>query len=237
MPLGEVFLGAFLQVLFDRLVSRELLHIAGKIGLRPELQKWGQTLQLIQAVLSDAEEKQLTNGAVKTWLENLQDLAYDLDDMLDAFATEALRRKLKTQRHSDKVRTLISTCFDNLSPSAIKFNLSIQSNIKGITSRLAVLREGIDLLKLKEIVGGTSTAVWQRPPSTSVPTEPAIYGRHEDKAKILEMVLTDESSHANLGVISIVGMGGIGKTTLAQQVYNDPAVEDFDPKIWVCVSD
>ncbi|KAK4849925.1 hypothetical protein QYF36_002146 [Acer negundo] len=49
-------------------------------------------------VLGDAEEKQLTEMAVKTWLDDLRDLAYDVEDVLDEFATEALSRKLKMQQ-------------------------------------------------------------------------------------------------------------------------------------------
>lgn len=44
-------------------------------------------------MLSDAEEKQLTDKTVKMWLGDLQDLAYDVEDILDDFATEALARK------------------------------------------------------------------------------------------------------------------------------------------------
>ena len=49
-----------------------------------------KTLLIVQAVLNDAEEKQVTESAMKLWLEDLRDLAYDMDDLLDAIATEAL---------------------------------------------------------------------------------------------------------------------------------------------------
>ncbi|KAL9444271.1 hypothetical protein AB3S75_017453 [Citrus x aurantiifolia] len=66
MAIGEIFLTAFLKVLFDRLMSREV-------------------------VLSDAQEKQLTERAVKMWLDELRDLAYDVEDVLDEFTTEVRR--------------------------------------------------------------------------------------------------------------------------------------------------
>ncbi|GAY68373.1 hypothetical protein CUMW_263630, partial [Citrus unshiu] len=118
------------------------------------------------------------------------------------------------------------------------------SKIKDITSRLEQLCQERIELGLQRITGEASStaaaAAHQRPPSSSVPTEREVFGREEDKAKILDMVLADTpSDHANFVVIPIVGMGGIGKTTLAREVYNDKAVEDskFDVKAWVCVSD
>ncbi|XP_040998413.1 putative disease resistance RPP13-like protein 1 isoform X2 [Juglans microcarpa x Juglans regia] len=95
MAVGELFLSAFLQVMFDRLASPELLQFARKEGLRKQLDKWAKTLTRIQKALHDAKEKQYTKRIVKQWLDDLRDLAYDLEDILDEFTTEAaLRRKL-----------------------------------------------------------------------------------------------------------------------------------------------
>ncbi|XP_031259731.1 putative disease resistance RPP13-like protein 1 [Pistacia vera] len=243
MPVGELFLSAFLSVLFDRLASKELLNFASQEGVSSKLKKWEKTFRMIEKVLGDAEEKQLTenDGAVKIWLDDLRDLAYDVEDILDEFATENLRRKVMCEDHAStsKIGSFISACCTSLTPSSVKFNISMGSKINGITTRLAELcKQKIDL-GLKEISVGTSTAVrtGTRPASTCVRIEPAVYGRDDDKAKILELVSRDEPSQANFNVIPIVGLGGIGKTTLAREVYNDKAVEGFSPRVWTCVSD
>ena len=115
-----------------------------------------------------------------------------------------------------------------------------RSKIKAISSRLEELCKRRTVLGLEKIAGGSthSATVRRRPPTTCLTSEPAVYGRNEDKARILDMVLkNDPSDAANFRVIPLVGMGGIGKTTLAQEVYNDKLTDDFKPKAWVCVSD
>ncbi|XP_040999304.1 putative disease resistance RPP13-like protein 1 [Juglans microcarpa x Juglans regia] len=92
--MAELILSAFLHVLFDRLSSPELLKFARREGLGKQLDKWGETMERIREVLDDAEEKQQTKKTVKAWLDDLRDLAYEVEDILDEFATEALQRKL-----------------------------------------------------------------------------------------------------------------------------------------------
>ncbi|XP_030950179.1 putative disease resistance protein RGA3 [Quercus lobata] len=68
--------------------------------------------------------------------------------------------------------------------------------------------------------------------------ESEIYGRGEEKEKILQVLLTDVSDQDNLAIYAVWGMGGLGKTTLAQLIYNDARVQrHYDMRIWVCVSD
>ncbi|CDP19390.1 unnamed protein product [Coffea canephora] len=107
MALIEVFLGAIIKVIFDKLASVDLKKFARSEGLDTRLKRWSQVLSLIQAVLDDAEDKQNMRIAVKQWLDDLQDLAYDMDDVIDEFSTEACRRKLMEAQGStnDRCRT------------------------------------------------------------------------------------------------------------------------------------
>ncbi|KAL7204977.1 hypothetical protein ACSBR2_017990 [Camellia fascicularis] len=55
--------------------------------------------------------------------------------------------------------------------------------------------------------------------------------------QIIELLLGDAPTAKKFDVIPIVGMGGIGKTTLAQHIYDHDKVEKhFNMKAWVCVS-
>ncbi|XP_038989070.1 putative disease resistance protein RGA3 [Phoenix dactylifera] len=76
-----------------------------------------------------------------------------------------------------------------------------------------------------------------RPQTHSFVVESEVIGREEDKETILKLLL-DHDNNQNVAVLPIVGMGGLGKTTLAQLIYKDQRVEKhFQPRIWVCVSD
>ncbi|XP_057457318.1 putative disease resistance RPP13-like protein 1 [Lotus japonicus] len=233
---GEAFLSASMEVLLERIVSQEFLFFFRSKQLDVSLlKKLKTTLLSLQAVLNDAEEKQITNPAVKEWLDELRDALYDADDLLDEVNTEALRCKLesgsqsKSQPFSDQVMNFLSSPFK-------RFSGVINSEVQDLCQRLELFSVQKDILGLKE---GVSGRVWHGTPTSSVVDESAIYGRDDDK-KILKDYLLSEGDHgcgSKIGVITMVGMGGLGKTTLAKLLYNDHEVEEkFDLKAWAYIS-
>ncbi|KAI9086866.1 hypothetical protein K1719_031189 [Acacia pycnantha] len=92
----------------------------------------------------------------------------------------------------------------------------------------------------KDILGLQSVSLRvYKTATTSLVNESVVVGREDDKEKLLQMLRCDEDPKGNaIGVVTIWGMGGLGKTTLAQLLYNDVKVpEHFDLKAWACVSD
>ncbi|XVF82341.1 hypothetical protein PTKIN_Ptkin16aG0038800 [Pterospermum kingtungense] len=240
--IGEAALSAFFQSLFGKFTSLEFEFVTEK-RVRKEIMNWETTLKNIHAVLADAEGKQMHSQAVKIWLADLQDLAYDVDDILDEFATEALGRKLMKQHQatSSKPSKLMPISCTGLRQSSVMFNYNLMSKIKEITGRLEGLAARKSNLQLREITCdvGRPMTIQRRPPSTCLVNEATIRGRGNDKRAILDLLVRNDGIDAAVySVIPIVGMGGIGKTTLAQLVYNDESIKDhFDLRAWVCVSD
>ncbi|XP_034197813.1 putative disease resistance RPP13-like protein 1, partial [Prunus dulcis] len=231
MAVGEIFLGAFLQLLLDRLAPREILNYFGLVkGVDKKLNKWSDNLSAIVAVLNDAGEKQLTEHGVKLWLDDLRDLAYDVEDVLDKFATKILKRQIEGRDQASTSKKVRSSF------SKLKLNFDMNSEIKKITERLQEISERKDKFGLKGT--GTSSKAWSRPPTSGVLGGLTIVGRDGDKAKILDMLSRDEHNNVNFHVVAIVGMAGLGKTTLAQFAFNNSDVmKEFEPRVWVCVSD
>ncbi|XP_068337455.1 putative disease resistance RPP13-like protein 1 [Pyrus communis] len=226
---GGAALSGFFQQVFVKLDSQEVRNfIRGKKLTDGLLRKLRIKLISVSAVYDDAEQKQLRDPHVRLWLQELKEAVLDAEDLLDEIKTEALRRKMEAEFGSStsKVQDLISASFH-------AFDESVDSKIKEILERLSFILEQKDNLDLKR---GSRHKISQ--PSTSLVEGSDVYGRDHEKETIIQLLLSDDVTCNKIGVIPIVGMGGIGKTTLAQLLYNDDRVKQhFELQAWVCVSD
>ncbi|KAM4097294.1 hypothetical protein ACJW30_08G170900 [Castanea mollissima] len=227
-------LSASLKAFFDKMTSPAVVNfILGRkvpATLLTDLKTWCLTLS---KVLNDAEEREITDTTVKEWLDELKDAVYHAEDLLDGIATDALRCQVEADFGTSKrkVRNNISTSYD-------RFRGKLESKIKEVVDKLENLASQINAIGLREGVEGRSS---QRVPTTSlVDPETIIYGRDNDEKEIVNLLLSNDAASNNhsTGVIPIVGMGGVGKTTLARQIYNNQKIiEHFSLKAWVCVSE
>ncbi|XP_058788534.1 putative disease resistance RPP13-like protein 1 [Vicia villosa] len=231
--IGGAFLSATLQTLLEKLASTEFLDYIQNTKLDVSLlRKLQTTLLTLQAVLDDAEERQINNLAVKKWLDDLKDIVLDAEDLVNEISYDSLRCKMENRqagRRTNQVLNFLSSPFKN-------FYRDINSQLKIMCETLEPFAQHKDTLGLQT----KSARVSRRPPSSSGVNESVIVGREVDKESIINMLVSNcgTSKNNNLGVVAILGMGGVGKTTLAQLVYNNEKVEQhFDFKVWVCVSE
>ncbi|KAL4336552.1 putative disease resistance RPP13-like protein 1 [Arachis hypogaea] len=209
---------ASISLVLNRLISPEFVNSVVSKKLNCKLvERLKTALLAAKALAADAEQKQFGNELVREWLDSLRDALYTADDLLDRVFIKAQIRQ--------KVRVRLP----------LRLNLSawkMVTKINKVVKRIEDLQKLKDSLDLKEIPMGSSS--W-RTPSTSL-ERGTVYGRDDDEQALIKM-LNDNNDH-NLSVISIVGMGGVGKTTLAQCLYNSKDLMDgVDLNAWVCVSE
>ncbi|XP_044497211.1 putative disease resistance protein RGA4 [Mangifera indica] len=203
-----------------------------------EVEKLRSNLEAIQTVLLDAEERQMKGDrAVRRWLDKLKDISYDIEDVLDEWNTEIMRLQVEGDLDDAPAPKQKVPSFFPCSCFGIKqvvLRRDIAQKIKELNEKLDIIAEEKNKYSLEE----KSTETFERVQTTSFVDVTEIYGREYEKNSLLSTLLDERNEeHKNLSVISLVGMGGIGKTTLAQQAYNnDKVMSHFDTKIWVCVS-
>ncbi|XP_068501514.1 putative disease resistance RPP13-like protein 1 isoform X2 [Phaseolus vulgaris] len=239
---GGALLSAFLQVAFDRLASPQFLHFFRRRKLDEKLlANLNIMLHSINALADDAELKQLTDPHVKAWLLAVKEAVFDAEDLLGEIDHKLTRCQVEAQSQPQTCTYKVSNFFNSTFSS---FNKKIESGMKEVLRRLEYLANQKDALGLEK---GTysddndrsGSRVSQKLQSSSLVVESVIYGRDADKDIIINWLTSEIDNPNQPSILSIVGMGGLGKTTLAQHVYSDPKIEDakFDMKAWVCVSD
>ncbi|KAH0463674.1 hypothetical protein IEQ34_008256 [Dendrobium chrysotoxum] len=218
---------------------------------KEELEKLKEILPQIQAVVHFASsQEQITdqNPALNKWLWQLRDAIDDADDVLNELEYMELEKQLTKNKKLRRVRSIMKSMKKRLVKIG-KRALKIDPNLKrleeavqklyrvstNVASFLYLVKDAKKELQkqLLELHGARETG--------SLPKNDLI-GRCKDKELVMEWLRNPSNEHRgtdlyrNISLLSIVGHGGMGKTTLLQHVYEDEITKEFYLKMWVCVS-
>ncbi|XVF30981.1 hypothetical protein REPUB_Repub16aG0106000 [Reevesia pubescens] len=245
--MAEAIVSTILQQL--KIITIEKASEARKLvkGVEKEVARLESNFMAIQYELEDAEEKQYSDKRLKHWLQRFKQVSYDMEDVLDDWKTAI--QKLRTADEAEtstttfvptywKVCEPFVSCFSFVSDQLVRRH-DIATRIKEINEDLEQIvkdKKKFELIKREIIKQPTRTV------STSFVDASKLHGRDTVKEDIIKTLLCGTSEEGgrcnNIPTISIVGMAGIGKTALAQSIYNDHTIQThFNNTVWVSVSD
>ncbi|XP_057781451.1 putative disease resistance protein RGA3 [Salvia miltiorrhiza] len=228
---------AVLKVLVEKLIDLPMKEISQIRGFRKNAEKLAGSLDMIKNFLNDAEMRAITtDAAVKSWLKKLEDVAFDADNVLDEINYHILSKQIKATK---PMKAKILTGFSS-SVNSIAHPRNMAVKIQEINENLeSIKKEATDLgLVVRLAIANEPTLVDASLETDSYTLDPIFIGRDDAVSEIVEMltnsITTDERA---VSIISIVGMGGLGKTTLTRKVFNHLKDENqFGLHIWVHVS-
>ncbi|KAK0601786.1 hypothetical protein LWI29_027385 [Acer saccharum] len=213
-------------------------------SVRKEVQWLKDELGWMQCYIASAEEKQDDNPIVRKWLNDITKIAYDAEDVIDKFILQVHDEETKERKSAG--------CFPSMS-SCIKCRKKVNlpeevANLHDIGNDIEELKNRInDLLRIRELHqlesasnkgdGNSSNSLAtlrQLRRTASFSVEKNVVGHDDGTTSLLAKLFGPDRRRF---VVSIYGMGGLGKTTLAGKLYHHLDVKmNFHCRAWVCVS-
>ncbi|KAL0376610.1 UNVERIFIED_CONTAM: putative disease resistance protein RGA1 [Sesamum calycinum] len=225
--MGEAIIGAAVQVLVEKLIAVATADIGTIFGVKNELTRLKDSFTMIQAFLHDASKRQVEEESVTMWLKKLEDVAYEADNLLDEFNYQIIRREVEFRNRK--------VCFFFCFTIPLLFRSKMARKIKDVNMKLEMINRDANTYDLHRRLADCPIFLPPVVETNSMAVDPIFLGRKDDASMIINMLVNP--SDDVVSVVPIVGMGGIGKTTLARSILNDQQIEQrFNAKAWACVS-
>ncbi|KAK2997161.1 hypothetical protein RJ639_025038 [Escallonia herrerae] len=193
-----------------------------------ELDELKRELKSMRSFLEDADNKGALTEGERAWIDDVRDMCYPVEDILEEFMYRTNRAQILSSRFAK---------FLHLSVYAPK-NLWLRHQLAIGLQRINKKIKSIPERRQRYAIEATSPQEAQRlvqghGESLVFAKDNHLVGIQDDRRLLTEW-LTD--GELRLSVISVVGMGGSGKSTLVANVYNNLIVKCFDLHAWITVS-
>jgi len=234
-----VVLDALASYLQDMLLemAKEEVHLL--FCVPDEIKKMEKKLGDLKRFLADADKRNISDESVKSWVRELRNAMYDATNILDLCQLKAMEQSrscdmgcfnpllfcMRNPLHAHDIGNRIKSLnerLDDIEKRSKTFNFinlaSYEDNTKKVESSLRARRE------------------------TTGEDELGVVGEkvEEDTGNHVDLLTKKDKNvpeHKNVMVYAIVGVGGIGKTTLAKKIFNHDFIkQEFQKRIWLSVN-
>lgn len=251
--LADWFGSAVVEKLIDLGFAYLRDHIFWQAGMRKELKRLQDLQPKIQALVAASSRVEIgQNLDLKKWLWQLRDAVDQADDLLDELEYNELAKQVRKAERNEVRDTIFpfkNCCLNpKFSKHIVKENPTL-NKLRRVVKRLDEVFAGAgNFLQLVENtrndVNQQQHELYEVRETGSLP-KTDMFGREVERKFVIEWLkrpVDDDgctasgAMYSNISILSVVGHGGMGKTTLAQHVYKDEATNEFDLKLWVYVS-
>ncbi|KAG0548788.1 hypothetical protein BDA96_01G197500 [Sorghum bicolor] len=233
--------GWFIQVIFDKYLSYQLRRWAADCGIEHELDRLRVALLRTQSLLHGAELVPALSYSSLPWMRELREVMYDAEDLLDKLEYNRLHHEMEESSANESSGSPISAFmlsrFHNQgTPSHLEpcwdRSTRVKNKMVNLLERIEQVTNGVsEVVSLPRNIRSSKHNIM----TSSIPHGKLI-GRDFEAQQLVTALISSEVENP-VSAVSIVGVGGIGKTALAQHVYSNARItENFDLRMWICVT-
>ncbi|XP_049392159.1 disease resistance protein RPP13-like isoform X5 [Solanum stenotomum] len=221
--MADAFVSSAVQKLGDFLIQQVSL----RKNLRKEIEWLRNELLFIQSFLRDAEQKQYGDQRVQQWVFEINSIANDAVAILETYTFEAGKR-------ASRLKACACICRKEKKFYIVAKEIqSLKQRIMDISRKRETY--GITNINYNSGEGPSNQVTTLRRTTSYVDDQDYIFvGLQDVVQKLLAELLKAEPRRS---IVSIYGMGGLGKTTLTRKLYTSPDIlNSFPTRAWICVS-